>query len=148
MYDTLLAVHILAAVTWVGGGLTIHLLYARIRRTTAPLGEFFNATEWVGMRFYLGSSLLLILTGFGMIGEGEWDWEAWIVFGLVVWAGSFLSGLLYLGPESGRIGKLIEERGDNDPEVLARRERLLAVGRVELTFLLLVVVAMAVKPFA
>ena len=148
MYDTLLALHILGAVTWVGGGLTIHLLYARIRRTDAPLAEFFAATEWVGMRFYLGSSLVLIATGLGLVADGDWAWDAWLIFGLVVWAGSFLSGLLYLGPETGRIAKISEERGESDPEALSRRERLLTVGRVELFFLILVVIAMAAKPGA
>ena len=148
MYDTLLVLHILGAVTWVGGGLTVHLLYARLRRVEAPLGAFFDALEWVGMRFYLGSSIVLIATGLGLVAEGDWSWGAWLVFGLVVWAASFLSGAFYLGPETGRIGKLIEERGENDSEVLSRRERLLTVGRVELFLLVLVVIAMAAKPGA
>lgn len=126
----------------------IQLLYLRIAAADAPLAPFFGAVEWVGQRFFIGSSLVLIITGLGMIGEGDWDWEAWIIFGLVVWTASFVTGAFFLGPETGRIGKLAAERGEHDPEVVARRERVLKISRVELVFLVLVIVAMASKPFA
>ena len=148
MYDTLITLHILGAVTWVGGALVIQLLYLRIVAAEAPLAPFFGAVEWVGQRFFIGSSLVLIVTGLWMIGEGDWDWEAWIVFGLVVWAASFVTGAFFLGPETGRIGKLATERGDDDPEVLSRRQRVIKISRVELVFLILVIIAMASKPFA
>ena len=146
MYDTLITLHILGAVTWVGGALVIQLLYLRIAGTATPLSPFFMAVEWVGTRFFISSSLVLVLTGFGMIAEGDWDWEGWIIFGLVVWTGSFITGAFFLGPETGRIGKLADERGENDAEVISRRERVLKISRVELLFLVLVVIAMAAKP--
>ena len=148
MYDTLITLHILGAITWVGGALTIQLLYARLVASGATVTPFFGAVEWVGMRFYIGSSLVLIATGLGMVADGNWDWDAWLIFGLVVWAASFLTGAFYLGPESGRIAKLAEERGDEDADVLRRRVKLLQIARVELFFLVLVVVAMATKPGA
>lgn len=45
------------------------------------------------------------------------------------------------------MGQLIEERGPDDPEVLAHNRRILTVSRVDLLVLTLVVVDMVVKPF-
>ena len=57
-------------------------------------------------------------------------------------------GALFLGPESGRIGKLIDERGAADPEVRRRITRILVYSRFELLLLVLVVVDMVIKPFS
>jgi hypothetical protein len=57
------------------------------------------------------------------------------------------TGALFLGPGSARMGQLIEERGPDDPEVLAHNRRILTVSRVDLLVLTLVVVDMVVKPF-
>ncbi len=70
----------------------------------------------------------------------------WVVFGLAVFAGSFVVGAGFLGPESGRLGRLIEDHGAGAPAVAARIRRILAVSRVELVFLAAVVWAMVVKP--
>ena len=59
---------------------------------------------------------------------------------------SFITGAVFLGPESGRIGKLIEERGPEDPEMLMRLRRTLTISRVDYVVLLLVVMLMVFKP--
>jgi hypothetical protein len=55
-------------------------------------------------------------------------------------------GAIYLGPESGRIGKLVAERGPEDGEVRTRMDRVLLVSRIELVVLVSVVFAMTTKP--
>lgn len=145
-YNVWQALHILAAVTWVGGALAIQLIYSRMKLSGDGLPNFLAAVEWVGMRFFIGSSLVLVVTGFIMVGQADWGWDPWIVFGLVVWAISFLTGAFFLGPESGRLAKLAEERGFEDPEVQSRRGRLLTIARFELVLLVLVILAMTIKP--
>ena len=54
---------------------------------------------------------------FGVLGFGD----DWIVMGLVLYATTFLAGVLFLGPESGRIGVLAEQ---GSPEAGPRTMRL------------------------
>ena len=63
-------------------------------------------------------------------------------------SGNWKSLVRDAGPESGRIGKLVEQHGPEHPEVTSRITRILAVSRVELVLLIAVVFAMVVKPFA
>jgi hypothetical protein len=65
---------------------------------------------------------------------------------MVIWAFSFISGAAFIGPESGRVGKLIEERGGVDADVRRRIERLLLFSRVELALLALLAMDMVLKP--
>ena len=72
--------------------------------------------------------------------------SGWIDVALAVWIASFVVGIGFLGPESGRIGRLIEERGVSAPEVRRRIDRIFLISRIELLFLLIVVVDMVTKP--
>jgi hypothetical protein len=84
-----------------------------------------------------------------MVVDSGWAFtDLWIILGLIGIAFSAIVGATYLGPESGRIGVLIEERGPADAEVVSRLNRLFMVSRVELVILLLIVINMVVKPGA
>jgi hypothetical protein len=52
----------------------------------------------------------------------------------------------FLGPESGRIKKLVRERSYDDPEVQRRIARILLLSRIELVVLLVAIWAMVAKP--
>ena len=96
------------------------------------------------------ASLVVIAVGIAMVlVDPAWDFgQLWIMLSLVAVAISFITGATFLGPESGRIGKLIEERGPGDPEVMRRIGRTLVVSRIDYVVLLLVVVLMVFKPGA
>ncbi len=149
-YEWYLAVHILAAVVWVGGALTIQLLAIRASRPNArlQLGSLASEIEWVGTRVFIPSSLILVVFGFLLAAEGDWDWELWLVFGLIVWIASFVVGAAFLGPQSGKLGEDVERYGVDSAQATARLRRIFLVSRVELAFLLLVVLDMALKPGA
>ncbi len=149
-YQWYLAVHILTAVIWVGGAHAIQLFAARILKGGDPdrLAGFAKDVEWIGTRVFTPSSLLLLVFGFLLVSEADIGYPFWVVFGIAVFAYSFLSGILFLGPESGRIGKLVDERGAADPEVQRRIKRILVFSRLELLLLVLVVIDMAIKPFS
>jgi hypothetical protein len=50
----------------------------------------------------------------------------------VLFAITFLAGTFFFGPESGRLGKLVEAEGPTSPKVLAKLQRLLALTRADL----------------
>ena len=79
--------------------------------------------------------------------EGPWSFaDDWIVIGLALFAVTFFAGMLFFGPESGRLGKLIQAQGVESPEVQARMGRLILFSRFDLVVLFLIVFDMAVKP--
>jgi uncharacterized membrane protein len=147
-YQVYLSVHILAAVLWIGGAFTIQLLAVRAARPNArlQLGSLASEIEWVGTRLFIPSSLILVIVGFLLIHEGNWDYQFFIVFAIAVWAASFLTGIAFLGPQSGKLGKDVEQYGADSPQAMARLQKIFIVSRVELVFLLLVVLDMALKP--
>jgi uncharacterized membrane protein len=147
-YQWYLSIHILAAVVWVGGAFTVQLLVIRATRPNAVLqvGTLSTEIEWVGTRFFIPSSLILVILGFMLVGEGNWDWDLWIVFALIVWIASFVVGAGFLGPQSKKLGEDVERYGPDSPQATERIQRLFLVSRIELVFLLLVVLDMALKP--
>ena len=69
--------------------------------------------------------------------------DDWIVIALVLYATTFFAGLLFLGPESGRVGKLNEVGA---PDAGPRTARLIMMTRLDLVLLFLIVYDMTVKP--
>ena len=150
LYDTLKFFHILMAIIWVGGALVTQIYAVRVTRDDDPekLAYFAKQVEWVGTRVFIPASLVLVVLGVWMVVIGPWSFgQAWVLFAIAVFAGSFLSGSLFLGPESGRIAKVLEERGPADPDYGRRLKRIFLVSRIELVALILVVFDMATKPF-
>jgi uncharacterized membrane protein len=148
-YATWKALHVLMAIVWVGGALMIQLFAFKIMRSDddQELARFARDVEFISMRTFIPASLVLVVLGFVLIHQAGWGYHFWVVFALVVWALSFVTGVAYLGPEAGRIGKLIGERGV-DAEVRLRIERILLASRVELVLLALVAMDMVLKPGA
>ncbi len=95
------------------------------------------------------ASIVVLAAGIWMVATSGWNFtDLWIILGLIGIAFSATVGAAFLGPESGRIGQLSAERGDDDPEVQRRINRIFLVSRVELVLLISVVLVMALKPFA
>jgi uncharacterized membrane protein len=149
-YKWLLAFHILLAVVWVGSNTAIQVFVIRaLRAGPDRIAYFAKEIEWYGTRVLVPSSLILVILGFILLHEssGAFDLgQGWVMFGFIVWLLSFIAGAGYLGPESGRLGKLAEERSPDDPEYQGRIRRIFVVSRIELLLLVLVVLDMTVKP--
>jgi uncharacterized membrane protein len=149
-YKWLLAFHILFAVVWVGSNTAIQIFVIRAKRASADrIAYFAKEVEWYGTRVLIPSALVLIVLGFLLLNESSGAYDlgnGWVTFGFVVWILSFITGAGYLGPESGRLSKLVDERGAEDPEYQRRLDRIFIVSRIELLLLILVVLDMTVKP--
>jgi uncharacterized membrane protein len=149
-YSWLVFVHILAAITWVGGAIMLNVLNTRSIRSKDParLATAARETEWVGTRVIAPTTLVLLAMGITMVAVNE-AWtigQLWIILALVLFGLTFATGAFFLGPEAGRISRLVEERGPQDPEVRRRLRRVVLVGRIDLITLIVVVWDMVVKP--
>lgn len=148
MYDFLLFVHVLMAIVWIGGAVTVQVMAVMIQKANDPLrmAQFARQTELIGMRLYAPASLIILIVGIFMTLDRYNFEQLWIIMGLVGFAYSFVNGAFFLGPLSGKTGKLIEERGAEDTEVESNIRKLFLFSRIELAVLVIVVFAMTVKP--
>jgi len=141
---------VLAAVLWVGGAFTLQFLAIRAERSndSVKLAALGQDAEFVGTRVFAPASFAVLIFGIiVVIDQPAWTFgQFWILFALAVSILSALVGRAYFGPESGRLGRLAEERGIDDPEVRVRMKRLLMISRIELVLLLLVVADIVAKP--
>ena len=129
-YQFYLTVHILAAVVWVGGAAITQVYAARAMADPSPerLAGFARDAGFVGKAMFTPASLVLVVFGFLLVSEGNWSLgSTWLIFALAVFAASFAVGV-------------------GSTEATRRIERIFLVSRIELLFLMLVVVDMVVKP--
>jgi uncharacterized membrane protein len=149
-YSLFLFVHIAVAVIWVGGGFMMQLFGLRVlaANDSKRLADLGADIEWIGTRVLVPASLVAALSGVALVIDGPWDFgNRWVIFGILLYAVTFVAGAAFFGPESGRIGKLVAERGADSPEVNARLRRLILLSRFDLVLLFLIIYDMAVKPF-
>ncbi len=149
-YSVFKAIHVLAAILWLGGGAAIAVLAWQAQRTkdNAQLLQIGKQAEWLSMRLFVPSALVVVAMGVVLMHKGDWGYgHFWTLFGLIAWGVSFVVGAAFLGPESGRLAKLIETKGPEDPEVLARLNRIISVARTDVVLIILIAIDMVAKPF-
>ena len=149
-YEFLLFAHISTAAIWVGGGAMMQVFGLRAISSPDPmrLAQLGQDIEWIATRVLVPASLLAVVSGVLLVIDSDfWGFgDDWIVIGIILFAITFVAGTAFFGPESGRLGKLIEVQGAGSPEVQARLKRLLALTRADLMLLFLIIFDMSVKP--
>ena len=151
MNDFLVTVHVLFAVLWVGGGVTLHILLRRgMKQPGARVRhERITELEEVGGRFYPIFSLILLAAGIWLVSRDDSGFEfsdTFVQLGFAGWIISFLLGIGFYGREGKRRAGLVESEGPEGPSVRASLMRTANVNALELLILLLVVIDMTTKP--
>ena len=144
------SIHVLAAVLWLGGGAMITVLAWRAQRAkdNLQLLQIGKQAEWLSMRVFVPASLVVLAMGIVLMAKGDWGYgNFWTLFGLIAWGVSFVVGAAFLGPESGKLARLIETKGPEDPAVIARLNRIISVARTDVVLILLIAADMVAKPF-
>jgi uncharacterized membrane protein len=148
-YSIYLGIHVLAAVTWVGGDITLTTLGIVFERqseaeTLSALGRM---GAWIGTRVYTPALFITLAFGIALMVEGDLDWgEFWVLFGLVGWTMAAVVGVGFVGPELGRIDEAARTHGPDSAEVARRVRRLFMIFRFDTALLTLIVIDMAAKP--
>ena len=149
LYDWLKFGHILMAIVWVGGAVTMQLLASRIQRvgTRAQLVEMTEHIEFVATRLFIPASLILFLLGIWMVSL-RWSFgQTWVILGILMFLYSFLTGSLYLSPQMRKVKAVVARDGADSDQVAVLANRIFLASRVELVFLVLIVADMVLKPF-
>jgi len=150
-YSIFRVVHVVLAVFWVGGGLTLTILGLRAERLNDPseITMLARQASFVGEKLFAPAGLLVFLMGIAMVVNGDLGWNHfWVIAGLVGYAATFATGLGVLTPLTKKIDALMTEKGPDAPETQAAIRRVLLVVRFDVAVLLLVVADMTVKPFS
>jgi uncharacterized membrane protein len=149
-YNVYKALHVAFAVIWVGGGVAITVIGLLAQRASDPreLAVIVKYAEKLGQRVFTPSGVIVFAFGVAMIEKGNLGWGVfWLDFALVVWAVSFLTGALYLGPTAKKMHLAYEASGGEEtPTITALQKQVLSVIRFDAVLLLLIVVDMVAKP--
>ena len=150
IYEALQVVHVIAAVVWVGGGVSMQILGIRAQRAGNADRLMFlgREIEFVGKRIFLPASIVVLLLGIAMVIKAEpiGFGDPWILLGLGGIIVSAVVGAAYLGPQTGKLAALVEQQGAESPDVRAQMNRVFLASRLDLLILIGVVVDMVVKP--
>jgi uncharacterized membrane protein len=150
-YSAFKAVHVIAAVIWIGGGALLMILglAAERKRDPVELATVARQAAMVGEKLFAPAGVVVVAMGVAMMVNTNWGWgKFWVIAGLVGYAITFVTGVAVLSPRTKKIAALMQEKGPNDPETAAAITRVLQIVRIDVAMLLLVVVDMVVKPFS
>jgi uncharacterized membrane protein len=149
MVSWLLFVHVLSAMVWVGGGLTLMVVGFRARASSQPeaIAGFARTIPYVGLRVLMPSVVLLLVTGvWQVLASSAWSFsQLWVRLALGLFILAFLVGAVYLS----RVGiGLARASAGNRPasESAALLTRWLVGYVVVLGLLLVAVWDMIFKP--
>ena len=148
-YEVLLFLHITTAVIWLGSAFLVQMLIVRAQKTDDQLllKQLSGQSAWMAQRIFIPASLSVLVFGILLTIEGPWTFgQLWIVLGLIGYALSFLTGILFIEPEGKRIHAAIAAHGPESPQAGFHLARINVVARMELVILYLVVYVMALKP--
>jgi uncharacterized membrane protein len=149
VYELYLAAHILCAVLWVGGGVSVHILGRWVSGEGDPerMVAFNRDAVKLGYVFYAPLALILIVAGVLLVEEVGYEYsDLWISLGFLGWLFSLVVGLGFYPQQSRKIEVAIAAQGATSEVAQAGISRILMVNSVEVLVLVLVVIDMAVKP--
>lgn len=148
-YNVYKALHVTSAVIWVGGDVTLTTLgiVFELKRDGETLAALGKLGAWIGVKVYTPALFAVLVFGIATLEKGDLGWGVfWIDFGLVGWAIAASVGVLFVGPELGRIDRLAQQFGPDSAEVRQRVSRLFTIFRFDTALLVLIVIDMAAKP--
>jgi uncharacterized membrane protein len=145
--QSLLYVHILAAISWMGAGITLVLLAVRARQNGEEL-KMIGQMEWLGSR--VGGPAVIIMLGSGVwmvARSGAWQFsQLWIILAIALVVVLFLVGVGFHVPQYKRIRTAVEQHGEDSPEARRLVHRSFLAAQVEVGLLAIVVLLMVFKP--
>jgi uncharacterized membrane protein len=150
-YQVYLGIHVISAVIWVGGDVTLTTLGIVFERrqegeVLAALGRM---GTWIGTRVYTPILFVVIAFGIAVMHETHEDYgQFWVIFGLIGWAAAATIGVAFVGPELGRIDEAARAHGPQSEEVMRRVKRLFMIFRFDTALLVLIVLDMTARPFS
>lgn len=148
--EWLLWVHVLAAILWVGGAGVITVLNQRAVSDGAAAVLLGRARDNKLIGPFFGISSLVVLgTGVWLVfAEDEWAFDqGWILVSLLLTAALVVIGFGFHAPHQIKLVPFAEQRGGDDPHVVAEIARWVKFSVIEIAGFVFVVWLMVVRPW-
>lgn len=146
LYTVFKFLHVLSAIAWVGGGLTLFALTLMLlaRKDDAAVVNVVDQIAFLGTRWFIPTSMITLIFGLIVTFLGNLWGDAWVVLGLLGFANSFVLGMFGLKPLSEAIAR---HNAEGRPDLAAPlNARILQIGKFDYTVLVLVIADMVMKP--
>jgi uncharacterized membrane protein len=143
-----LFLHFMGMIVWLGGAIAVQVFGVLTTRSGEPArsAAFGRDAGWVVRRVFLPASVVVLVSGIGLVQSRDWDWgEPFVWLGLVLWIAVSAVAFGVISPRLARTGAQIAAEGPT-PELLAAMKRLILSARVLVAVLVFVVFLMTVKP--
>ncbi|HEV3002648.1 MAG TPA: DUF2269 family protein [Solirubrobacteraceae bacterium] len=146
-YELLLTLHLLSMATWFGSSLAITAMgFMSLKTGPEAFGTFtLPATRWAG-RAHPVAGVVLLLTGFAMVADRDWSFDAWLILAVIGLVVAMAIGGALIGRTADGLVKRLEDRSISAEELTGGARQLLLYTRIELVVLVLVVADMVAKP--
>ena len=145
-YSIFKFLHVLTAIAWVGGGLTLfaHSIMGVRAKGDAELLKTLDMMNFLGKTWFVPTSMLTLVFGAITTTLGGLWLELWVIIGLAGFASTFLTGLLLIEPTGRRIGEFLQA-GQVDKGIAVGKD-LIRIGKFDYVVMLVVVADMVLKP--
>jgi hypothetical protein len=146
-YEFWLFLHIGATIVWIGGAVMGQVFGILTQRARNPVesAAYGRNMGWAARWVFLPSSIVVILTGMALTGDGDWDWDQpFVLVGLIGGLGIMAVAFGYVMPRLDRLGARMSQEGPS-PELLAELNRLVWIARALLLVLFVIVFFMVTK---
>jgi uncharacterized membrane protein len=147
-FELWLFLHVLGAITWVGGAVAVQVFGIRTKRAADPAKTafFIDNVAWTVTHVFLPAALLVFISGVGLLETGFWDWDdEFVVVGIVLWTVVSVVAFGFLARAMSKAGAQLQAEGPSPPLML-RIRNLVWTSRALLGALVLIVFFMTVKP--
>jgi uncharacterized membrane protein len=148
LYLTFKFVHIVAAMIWFGGLVTLAVLNIRLARSDDRVLQiaFEKQTEYVGSRVIGAAAGITLLSGFATMGVGRIGFPFWVIWGIVAMVASMALGGRFINRAGAERARLLAQP-DVEPAMLEEiRRRIVTLVAINFLILLSAVAVMVFKP--
>jgi uncharacterized membrane protein len=149
-YEILLVIHIVFMAIWFGAGVGVMLVGNQLQRIgdVGTFTKFCASLEKLGGPMFGGSSLVVLLSGIGMVardGAPEFS-DLWVSLGFAGWLVTAVLGAVVVGKSWAKIGHELAESGATFESVAPALRRARFWSWVDTGLRVAVIVDMVWKP--
>ncbi len=149
LFSALKFLHVVAAIVWVGGVITITTLNMRLAstRNSAAMAALASAGRFLGQRVFGPAAAITLLAGIATALTAGFQMRSlWIIWGFAVILLSIVLGATVVRTTTQRLGTLAATPNSDSVQIAALQSRLQMLSTLNILLLLSAVWAMVAKP--
>jgi uncharacterized membrane protein len=148
VYNLFKFLHIVAAIVWIGGVVTVSIINARLVREQDPtvLAAMASQMRFNGMAVLGPAAGLTLITGIVMIAVSDLGVPLWVIWGLAAIIASVALGATLIRRGNEELNEVAAAAKPGDPRLSAVQRRLSTLNTINVLVLLSAVWAMVFRP--